>query len=115
MGHSSRTRLSGSVLAHGERLTDLAAIFKTLSDPTRLRILAALFSGERCVSDLCERLGMSQPAVSHQLRVLRSARLCKPRRAGREVFYSIDDAHVMVLVEQGLNHAAHHRSGRRGR
>ena len=93
----------------GERAEELAEIFKTLGDPTRLRILAALLGGERCVHELCARVGMSQTAVSHQLRILRSARLVKPRRAGREIFYSLDDAHVMVLVEEGLKHAGHGR------
>jgi len=93
--------------ANEERVADLAQIFKLLGDPTRLRILAALVSGERCVHELCARLHMSQPAVSHQLRILRTARLVKPRRAGREIFYTVDDAHVTVLLEEGLKHAGH--------
>jgi DNA-binding transcriptional ArsR family regulator len=103
----ARRLLSRTLEAREDRVLDLSETFKTLGDPTRLRILAALFAGERCVHDLCARLGMSQPAVSHQLRILRSARLVKPRRAGREIFYSLDDAHVMVLIEEGLKHAGH--------
>jgi len=95
-----------------DRVHELAEIFKTLGDPTRLRILAALRAGERCVHDLCARLRMSQPAVSHQLRTLRAAGLVKPRRAGREIFYSLDDAHVLVLIEEGLQHAGHARRAR---
>jgi ArsR family transcriptional regulator len=90
-----------------DRVHDLADIFKLLGDPTRLRLLAALTAGERCVHELCARLRMSQPAVSHQLRILRAARLVKPRRAGREIFYQLDDAHVLVLIEEGLKHAGH--------
>src|SRR2546429_6569536 len=105
-------RLFATRAEDAEQVGDLAAIFKTLSDPTRLRILAALGAGERCVGELCARLGMSQPAVSHQLRTLRAARLVKPRRAGREIFYSLDDAHVLTLIEEGLQHAGHGRRGR---
>src|SRR5438552_279004 len=88
-----------------ERARELADIFKTLGDPTRLKILAALCRGERCVHDLCACLKMSQPAISQQLRILRGAHLVKPRRAGREIFYSLDDAHVLVLMEEGMKHA----------
>ncbi|HJZ86197.1 MAG TPA: metalloregulator ArsR/SmtB family transcription factor [Polyangia bacterium] len=104
--------LSRSLQTDAERVHGLAEIFKTLGDPTRLKILAALGTRERCVHDLCVRLHMSQPAVSHQLRILRSERLVKPRRAGREIFYSLDDAHVMVLIEEGLKHAGHRRGAR---
>ncbi len=90
----------------------LAAIFKTLSDPTRLRLLCALGDGDSCVHDLCARLAMSQPAVSHQLRLLRDARLVRGRRAGREVHYALDDSHVMRLIAQARSHAAHARSRR---
>jgi len=96
-----------SLEANDERVNDLAEIFKMLGDPTRLRILATLVGGERCVHELCARLQMSQPAISHQLRILRGARLVRPRRAGREIFYTLDDAHVTVLLEEGLKHAGH--------
>src|SRR5258708_5859146 len=96
-----------ALVGHSLKVHELAAIFKTLGDPTRLRILAGLAAGERCVGDLCAMVGMSQPAVSHQLRILRAARLVRPRRAGREVFYALDDAHVLVLLEEGLQHAVH--------
>src|SRR5262249_51339834 len=96
-----------SLEANDERVNDLAEIFKMLGDPTRLRILSALVGGERCVHELCARLQMSQPAISHQLRILRAARLVRPRRAGREIFYTLDDAHVTVLLEEGLKHAGH--------
>ena len=88
-----------------EQVEELAEIFKILADPTRLKILAAL-ADERslCVHELCDRLGMSQPAVSHQLRTLRAARLVRGQRAGREVFYGLDDEHVLRLISEGLKH-----------
>ena len=95
-----------------KRFDDLfavAEIFKTLSDPTRLRILARLAEGEACVHELCAALGMSQTAVSHQLRLLRVGRLVRPRRDGREIFYSLEDEHVMSLVAAARAHAGERR------
>jgi DNA-binding transcriptional ArsR family regulator len=86
-----------------------AEVFKTLSDPTRLRILSVLGERELCVHELCTRLTMSQTAVSHQLRLLRVARLVRPRRAGREIFYSLEDHHVMSLVAAAREHATERR------
>ena len=93
-----------------DELERLAEIFKTLSDPTRLKLLAVLGEGEACVHELCARVQMSQPAVSHQLRLLRVARLVRGRRAGREVFYALDDRHVIELVAQARSHAGHARA-----
>lgn len=92
-----------------EALQDLAALFKALGDPTRVRILAALALRELCVCDLCAILDMSQSAVSHQLRLLRTARLVRFRRDGKNVFYSLDDEHVLALFAQGLEHVRHDR------
>ena len=91
----------------GAELQAVSSMFRALSDPTRLRILSILGEAEACVHELCEATGMSQPAVSHQLRLLRVARLVRGRRAGREVFYSLDDEHVMELVTQARSHARH--------
>jgi DNA-binding transcriptional ArsR family regulator len=104
---ASQLRLRRMVDAASEQVHELAEIFKTLADPTRLRILAELARGETCVHELCARLEMSQPAVSHSLRVLRVARLVRGRRAGREIFYSLDDDHVLTLISEGLKHAGH--------
>lgn len=82
----------------------LAEIFKALGDPTRVRILDALSHGELCVCDLAQLVGMSQSATSHQLRLLRALRLVRSRRAGRMVFYALDDRHIVSLVKQGLRH-----------
>ena len=97
----------------GDELRRLADTFKTLSDPTRLRLLSLLGDGELCVHELCARLEMSQPAVSHQLRLMRVAQLVRARRAGREVFYALDDDHVLELIGQARSHAGHSRRARR--
>ncbi len=83
---------------------DLAELFKTMGDPTRIKILYALKERELCVYDLSELLDMSSSAISHQLRVLRNNKLVKYRKEGRSVYYSLDDDHVMCLFGQGLEH-----------
>jgi DNA-binding transcriptional ArsR family regulator len=88
---------------------DLAEIFKTMSDPTRIKILYALKERELCVCDLSELLDMSSSAISHQLRVLRTNKLVKYRKEGRSVYYSLDDDHVMCLFGQGLEHVLEDR------
>ena len=86
----------------------LADLFKTLGDPTSIKILSLLTKTEEMrVYDIADSLTMGQSAISHQLRVLRSARLVKFRRDGKEVLYSIDDDHVMKLLGQGLEHVQH--------
>ena len=87
-----------------DALEGLTEIFRVLGDPTRLRILDALSRGERCVGDLAAQLGVTESAVSHQLRLLRSARIVRARRDGRMIFYTLDDTHVLTLFEQGLRH-----------
>lgn len=87
-----------------EIVNDLANIFKTIGDPTRIKILYALKERELCVCDLSELLNMSSSAISHQLRVLRDNKLVKFRKEGRSVYYSLDDEHVLCLFGQGLNH-----------
>ncbi len=91
------------LMAPGEILA-LAETFRVLGDPTRVRILNALSAAELCVCDLGTLLGVSESAVSHQLRLLRTMRLVRSRREGRMVFYSLDDQHVTALFEQGLRH-----------
>lgn len=91
-------------IIEGPQATDLASLFKTLGDPTRIRIMSALAKSEFCVCDLAELLGLSQSATSHQLRVLRSNKLVKYRRDGKMVYYSLDDDHVLGLYSQGLEH-----------
>ena len=84
---------------------ELADIFKVLGDKTRIKLLSLLAAEEElCVCDIAESLQMGQSAISHQLRVLRAARLVKFRKAGKEAFYSLDDDHVVKLMRQGLEH-----------
>ncbi len=83
-----------------------------LGDPTRVRILDALARSELCVYDLAARLGLTESAVSHQLRLLRNMRLVRTRRDGRLIFYALDDQHIVGLFEQGLEHVEE-REGQR--
>ena len=87
-----------------ETLYDLAELFKVFGDSTRIRILFVLFEAEVCVCDLAEALGMTQSAVSHQLRVLKASKLVKFRREGKTVYYSLADEHVMRILSQGMEH-----------
>ena len=87
--------------------THLADLFGALSDPTRLRIISVLLERELNVGDIASRLGMSESAVSHQLRGLRQLRLVRSRKEGRQVYYAIDDDHVARLYRLGLDHVQH--------
>jgi DNA-binding transcriptional ArsR family regulator len=84
--------------------SQLAELFRALSDPSRVRIIAALIDGETNVGALAEIVGISESAVSHQLRTLRQMRLVRARKQGREVYYAIDDDHVNELFQRGLDH-----------
>ena len=87
-----------------ETLYDLAELFKVFGDSTRIRILFVLFEAEVCVCDLAEALGMTQSAVSHQLKILKQSKLVKARREGKSIFYSLADGHVRTIIDQGLEH-----------
>lgn len=87
-----------------ERLYDLAELFKVFGDTTRIKIINALFTSEMCVCDIAVLLNMTQSAISHQLRVLKQARLVKYRRDGKIVYYSLDDEHIKQIFDQGLLH-----------
>ena len=87
-----------------ELLYDLADLFKVFSDTTRIKILYALLGRELCVADIAEETGSTQSAVSHQLRTLKSARLVKFQRDGRNVLYSLADDHVYTMLNQGMSH-----------
>lgn len=86
---------------------NLADTFKILGDPTRIKILSLLTAAEMCVCDIADTLQMGQSAISHQLRILRGARLVKFRKDGKEAWYSLDDDHVVTLMNQGLEHINH--------
>lgn len=96
-------------LPNEEILYDLADFFKILGDSTRIKILNALFHSEMCVCDIAALLGMTQSAISHQLRVLKQGRLVKYRKEGKSVYYSLDDEHIKHIVEEGLIHITEHK------
>ena len=87
-----------------DRLKELADFFKVFADTTRLRILIVLFQSEMCVCYLAEVLGMTQSAISHQLRILKQMKLVKNRREGKTVFYSLADGHIQTIMNQGMEH-----------
>ncbi len=90
-----------------ENLLDLAELFKVLGDHTRVRILQALAASELAVCCLADLLHLSPSAVSHQLRILRAAKIVKYRKEGKNVYYSLDDQHVEHLIKEGLEHVLH--------
>lgn len=94
-----RTRLLA-----GASVEAIADVFKLLGDPTRVKLVDILTHGERCVCDLAALAGLSESAVSHQLRLLRAARLVRVRRAGRLAYYSLDDHHVVGLLHDTRKH-----------
>ena len=97
-------RLLKEKMPEEETLYDLAELFKVFGDSTRMRILCALFESELSVSEISELLEMSQSAISHQLRVLKQAKLVKNRRDGKIIYYSLADDHIYTIFNQGLSH-----------
>lgn len=93
-------------LPEQEKLNQLADFFKVFGDPTRIKILSSLAEQEMCVCDIAYLLNMTQSAISHQLRVLKQAKLVKSRKDGKVVYYSLDDDHVNQIINQGLVHIA---------
>ena len=89
---------------NAELLDDLAELYKIFGDSTRIKILYPLFTEERGVGDIARLLGMTMSAISHQLRILKQARLVKPRREGKMVYYALADDHVRTIFAQGLDH-----------
>ena len=87
-----------------EHLYDLAELFRIFGDSTRIKILYALVESELCVGDLALMLRLNQSAVSHQLRILKDAKLVKYRREGKIIFYSLDDEHVRMILNLGMEH-----------
>lgn len=93
-----------SLLPPDEQLYDLAELFKIFGDSTRIKILYALFESEMCVCDIAKLLGLTQSAISHQLRTLKAGKLVKSCREGKTVYYSLDDEHVRSIINQGMEH-----------
>ena len=92
------------VLPEEQELLDLAEFFKVFGDSTRIKIICALFEAEMCVCDLAALLGITQSAISHQLRTLKAARLVRYRRDGKVIYYSLDDEHIKHIFDEGLRH-----------
>jgi DNA-binding transcriptional ArsR family regulator len=107
--HSDETaaRAGMALMLDVQIANEVSELFKALADPTRIRIISILAHTEMCVGDLCIALDMSQPAVSYQLRILRTLRIVRARKDGKHVFYTLDDEHVYQLYHQGLDHIQH--------
>ncbi len=102
--HEEAVETVKALLPTDETLCDLADLFKLFSDTTRIKILYLLFERELCVCDIAALLNMTQSAISHQLKVLKSYKLIKYRREGKIVFYSLADEHVRSIIAQGTEH-----------
>ncbi len=102
--HENTVRRVNESIPCEEELFDLAELFKVFGDSTRVRILFVLFESEMCVCGLAELLGMTQSAISHQLQVLKKAKLVRYRREGKTIFYSLADGHVRAILDQGMEH-----------
>jgi ArsR family transcriptional regulator, lead/cadmium/zinc/bismuth-responsive transcriptional repressor len=109
MSDCSYMQISAPVLTDTATVHALADTFRILGDPTRVRIVAALVGGQLCVHEIAELVGISESAVSHQLRLMRSMRLVRGRREGRCVYYTLDDQHIVDLFQQGLRHVSEER------
>jgi len=99
-----RARTVGQRVLSPATAAAVASMFRVLGDPTRVRLIAALAAGELTVGALAHAVGMTESAVSHQLRALKEARMVQGRPAGRQVFYALDDLHVLTLFRQALTH-----------
>lgn len=102
--HADRIERAELAMPDEDELFDLAELFKVFGDSTRIRILSVLSGEEVCVCDIAEALSMTDSAVSHQLKVLKSSKLVRARREGKSVFYSLADDHVKTIILQGLDH-----------
>lgn len=102
--HEELVRLLDETMPEDEHLFDLAELFKIFGDTTRMKILFVLFEAEVCTCCLAEALNMTSSAISHQLKILKSAKLVKTRREGKSVFYSLADEHVRTIIKQGIEH-----------
>jgi DNA-binding transcriptional ArsR family regulator len=104
--HQEKIRSARKAFGSDEQVVSLSETFKVLSDPTRLKIVIALAKEELCVYDIAELLGVSESAVSHQLRLLKTLRLVKFRKSGKMVFYSLDDEHIEDLIRIATRHVS---------
>ena len=102
--HADKVQYVNENMPSEDALYDLAELFKAFGDSTRIRILFALFEADICVCDLAESLGMTQSAISHQLRLLKQAGLVSGRREGKQIIYYLADDHVRTIISMGLEH-----------
>lgn len=102
--HEETVRRVNEIMPCEEELFDLSELFKIFGDSTRIRILYVLFESDMCVCGIAELLGMTQSAISHQLQVLKKAKLVRYRREGKTIFYSLADDHVRTILDQGMEH-----------
>ena len=105
--HPDDAQAAGGDLLDEVQAFELARTFNALADPTRVRLISTLLNSELCVFDLAALVGLTQSAVSHQLRSLRDMRLVKSRRLGREILYTLDDEHIRELYQLGRSHIQH--------
>lgn len=102
--HSKEVEKLEKTLVNEEILYDVAELFKAFADTTRIKIISVLMEEDLCVGAISELINVSQSAVSHQLRALKVAKIVKPRREGKQIFYSLDDDHVRKIFDMGLEH-----------
>ena len=102
--HEDKIRAANEQMPDEDELYDRAELFKVFGDSTRIRILFVLFQSEMCVCDLAQSLNMNQSAISHQLKILKQAKLVTGRREGKSVIYSLADEHVRTIIDQGREH-----------
>lgn len=102
--HEDKIEIAKTHMPNENEIDGVTELFKTLGDPTRTRILSVLYTGELCVCDICNLLGMTKSAISHQLKVLKMTRLIKARRSGKEVYYSLADDHIFSIYQIAIEH-----------
>ena len=104
--HEESVEHAKELMPSEDNLFFVTELFRVLGDETRTKILSVLVSGELCVCDISKTLNMTKSAISHQLKVLRLARLVRPKKVGKEIFYSLDDDHVLKIYKMAIEHVA---------
>lgn len=102
--HKARVEAVRAAMPADEKIFEMGARFKVISEPSRLKIILALEGGELCVEHITEAVGGNQSAVSHQLKTLKDNKIVKSRRAGKKILYSVSDGHVMAMIELSKEH-----------
>ena len=105
--NENKVKKTLKTLPRQKYISQMADIFKALSDPSRLKIVLALLNREHCVCDIAVICNQTDSAISHQLRILRALKIVKNRRDGKTIYYSLDDDHVVSLIDMSLDHVKH--------